>query len=90
MLSGLKCYPDILLISVSKKRKNKYGLFHVHFSTVNNYGRVVILGLGMTNIKCKQGNEWLFEQYLERARQIGLSPPKVVITNLDPEVIDGV
>ena len=61
MLSGLKCYPDILLISVSKKRKNKYGLFHVHFSTVNNYGRVVILGLGMTNIKCKQGNEWLFE-----------------------------
>lgn len=48
-----RCYPEVLLISCSRKRKNKYGLFQIHFTTVNNYGRVVVLGLGFTNIKCK-------------------------------------
>ena len=67
MLSCIRCYPESLLISASRKRKNKYGLFQIYFSTINNYGRVVVLGIGVTNIKCRQGYEWLFQQYCERA-----------------------
>lgn len=88
MLSCIKCYPQTLLISASRKRKNKYGLFQIYFSTINNYGRVVVLAIGVTNIKCRQGYEWLFHQYIERANSIGAPLPAVVITNLDPEVIE--
>ena len=83
-----KCYPDVLLISCSRKRKNKYGLFQIHLSTVNNYGRVVILALGFTNIKCKQGYLWMFQKYIERTLEEHIELPKVVVTNLDPEVIE--
>ena len=83
MLSCIKVYPETLLISASRKRKNKYGLFQIYFTTINNYGRVVVLAIGVTNIKCRQGYEWLFNQYIERATSIGASLPGVVITNLD-------
>jgi hypothetical protein len=88
MLDCQRIYNKILLVSISKKRKNKYGLFHIHFSTINNFGRVVILALGLTNIRCRQGCEWLFKQYTERALSVGISLPSVVITNLEQEVID--
>ena len=55
---------------------------------MNNYGRVVITAIGVTNIKCRQGYEWLFRQYNERAQSIGAPIPSVVITNLDAEVIE--
>jgi len=47
-----------------------------------------VLAIGVTNIKCRQGYEWLFNQYIERATSIGAPLPKVVITNLDQEVIE--
>jgi hypothetical protein len=60
MLECYRIYSNAVLISCSRKRKNKYGLFHIFFTTVNNFGRVVVLGVALTNIKCKQGYEWMF------------------------------
>ena len=64
MIECARCYPEVLLISCSRKRKNKYGLFQIHFSSVNNFGRVVILALGLTNIKCKPGYVYMFNHYI--------------------------
>ena len=40
------------------------------------------------NIKCKQGYLWLFQQYVERTLEEQIELPKVVITNLEPEVTE--
>lgn len=88
MLQCYKCYPDTILVNCSKKRKNKYGLFHIFFSTVNNFGRVVILAVALTNIKCRQGYDFIFKSFAERVNKEGLELPKVVITNADSEVME--
>ena len=88
MIECARCYPEVLLISCSRKRKNKYGLFQIHFSSVNNFGRVVILGLGLTNIKCKPGYVYMFNHYIQKLQEEQIPLPKVVVTNLDMEVIE--
>ena len=90
MLECYRIYSNAVLISCSRKRKNKYGLFHIFFTTVNNFGRVVVLGLALTNIKCKQGYEWMFQQFTERIQEAGNELPKVVITNADAEVMEAI
>jgi hypothetical protein len=88
MIDSQKCYPEILLISCSRKRKNKYGLFQIHFTTVNNFGKVVVLAIAFTNIKCKQGYIWMFQKYIEKTLEEQIALPSVVVTNMDPEVIE--
>jgi hypothetical protein len=51
------------MISASKKRKNKYGLFQIHITGINNFGRTVVFAVAFTNIKCKESFVWIFKQY---------------------------
>lgn len=83
-----RLYGEVVLVSVARKRKNKYGLFHIFFSSINNFGRVVILGIALTNIKVKQGYEWIFRQFAERVTLLGYDLPKTLITNADPELME--
>lgn len=66
MLDLYKMYSEAILISVSKKRKNKYGLFHIHFTGINNFGRIITFAVGFLNIKCTNGYEWLFKQFVDK------------------------
>ena len=59
MLALQKLYGKVVLMSVSKKRKNKYDFYTVILSSINNYGHPVVLGLGFTNIKCKEAYAWI-------------------------------
>jgi len=88
MLALSKLYGEVVLISVSKKRKNKYGLFIVHFTGISNYGRSITFGLGFLDIKCVEAYKWIFEKYLDSAiRRADNSIPRVVVTNIDQEII---
>jgi len=58
-----------MLISVSKKRKNKYGLFQMHFTGINNFGRVVVFATGFTNIKCKEAYKYIFEEFKKKCEE---------------------
>ena len=60
MLETYRIYREVMLINVSRKRKNKYGLFQVHMTGVNNFGRAVVFATGFTNIKCKEAYQWVF------------------------------
>ena len=55
MLGCTKCFADVILITVAKRRKNKYAFIQVCISSLNNYGKVIILALGYLNISCKAG-----------------------------------
>ena len=42
----------------------------------------------LTNIKVKQGYEWIFRQFAERVTLLGYDLPKTLITNADPELME--
>jgi hypothetical protein len=54
MLETYRIYREVMLINVTRKRKNKYGLFQILMTGINNFGRAVVFATGFTNIKCKE------------------------------------
>jgi hypothetical protein len=44
-------FPEVILITVSKMRKNKYGFFIIHFTGIDNEGHPITYGLGFLDIK---------------------------------------
>jgi hypothetical protein len=53
MMGCSKCYSEVVLVTVARRRKNRYGFYQILFSSMNNYGKIVVLGIGYLNIKCK-------------------------------------
>eukprot|EP00347_Sterkiella_histriomuscorum_P015287 403357600 len=88
MLETYRLYRDVMLVSVSKKRKNKYGLFQLHMTGINNFGRTVVFATGFTNIKCKEAYEWIFKQFNQRCISNDIQLPDVFITSLEQDIID--
>lgn len=60
MLETYRIYREVMLINVTRKRKNKYGLFQILMTGINNFGRAVVFATGFTNIKCKEAYQWIF------------------------------
>lgn len=88
MMGCVKCFSEVILISVARRRKNRYGFFQVCFSSLNNYGKVIILALGYLNIKCKAGYHWILQKFVERMTEENLKLPRIVVTNMEPELIE--
>ena len=44
-------YPEVVLVSVSKKRKNKHGLYIVHLTGIDTLGHAITFGMGFLDIK---------------------------------------
>ena len=83
MLDTYKLYREVMLISISKKRKNVYGLFQLHFTGINNFGRVVVFATGFTNIKCKEAYRYIFDEFKNKCENNDLKLPDVIITSLE-------
>ena len=75
MMDTYRLYREVMLVNVAKKRKNKYGLFQVHMTGINNYGRAVVFATGFTNIKCKEAYSWIFQEFYKRCVQLNVDLP---------------
>ena len=87
MLDTYRLYKEVVLVNVAKKRKNKYGLFQVHMTGINNFGRAVVFATGFTNIKCREAYKWIFDEFAKRCHAHQLPLPRVVISSLEPDVL---
>ncbi len=81
-------YREVMLVNVSKKRKNKYGLFQIHMTGINNYGRAVVFATGFTNIKCKEAYNWVFQEFSQRCLNENAELPSVLLTSLEPDILN--
>ena len=88
MLETYRLYREVMLITVSKKRKNKYGLFQIHMTGVNNFGRAIVFATGFTNIKCKEAYQWIFQEFSKRCLNNSVDLPTVIVTSLEQDVLD--
>ncbi|CDW88447.1 protein far1-related sequence 5-like [Stylonychia lemnae] len=88
MLETYRLYRDVMLVSVSKKRKNKYGIFQIHMTGINNFGRAVVFATGFTNIKCKEAYQLIFKQFNQRCLDNDIQLPDVLITSLEQDILD--
>ena len=83
MLETYRLYREVMLINVAKKRKNKYGLFQIHMTGINNFGRAIVFATGFTNIKCKEAYQWIFQEFSKRCLSQNVELPAVLITSLE-------
>ena len=91
MVALQKLYGQVIMVSVSKKRKNKYDFYTILLSSINNYGNPVVIGLGFTNIKCKEAYAWLLQCYVNRVRERNGDPqPELMVVPLESEAIDSI
>ena len=88
MLGCTKCFSEVILITVAKRRKNRYGFIQVCISSLNNYGKVIILALGYLNIECKAGYQGVLQKFVERMNDEGIRMPRIVVTNMEAELIE--
>lgn len=88
MLDTYKVYKEVALINVAKKRKNKYGLYQVHITGINNFGRAIVFATGFTNIKCREAYVWIFQEFSKRCLNNGTTLPNIVVTSLEQDVLD--
>ena len=79
-------HPEVILMTVSAKRKNKYGYYIVHFTGINSQGNPITFGIGFLDIKCVDGYTWILNKFLERAKTYEVDPPKVIITNFEEDI----
>ena len=79
-------HPEVVLFTISAKRKNKYGYFIIHFTGINWHGNPITFGIGFLNIKWIEGYTWVLNKFLERAKTYEVDPPKVIITNFEEDV----
>lgn len=90
MLDTYKLYREVMLVNVAKKRKNRYGLFQIHFTGINNFGRAVVFAIGFTNIKCKESYRWIFEEFSKKCCLANnLELPSVILTSMEQDLLDG-
>ena len=54
MIQLLKLYNKVVMISVSKNRKNKHDFFEILFTGINNLGNTIVFCIALTNIKSKE------------------------------------
>ena len=88
MLGCTKCFADVILITVAKRRKNKYAFIQVCISSLNNYGKVIILALGYLNISCKAGYQGILQKFVDSMNNEGIRMPRIVVTNMEIELIE--
>lgn len=86
MLQCMKLYSKVILVSVSKRRKNKYDMFNMIISGINNLGNCVIFAYAMTNVKCKKSYYWIFDQLFQRLGQD--TEPQLMVMPLDEDLIN--
>lgn len=91
MVQLQKLYGKTLLISVSKKRKNKYDFYTLLISGINNYGHTVVMALAFLNVKAKESYAWILRSYSDKMTEEGNDPqPNMVVVPLENEALDAV
>ena len=63
MIELSRLYSNIVMVCISKRRKNRYDFYVINISGINNFGNTVVFALGFTNIKCKETYDWIFKNY---------------------------
>lgn len=67
MLSLHRLYRGVIMVNVSRRRKNKYDFYVIKLTGINNFGNALVFAIAFTNIKCKATYDFVFKQFLERA-----------------------
>ena len=53
------------MMSVSNNRKNKYDLFEIIFTGINNLGNTVVFCISLFNIKSKEAFQLIFQKFFD-------------------------
>jgi hypothetical protein len=60
----------------------------VCISSLNNYGKVIILALGYLNFTCGASYRGILQKFVDRMNDEGIRMPRIVVTNMEPELIE--
>lgn len=77
------------MISISRRRKNRYDFYCLLISGINNYGYAVIFAIAFTNIKCYESYSWIFNHFIKRSKIANIpTKPDLLVCPLEQEIID--
>ena len=90
MIQLLKLYGKVVMISVSKNKKNKYDFFEIIFSGINNLGNTIVFCIALLNVKSKETYQLIFQIFFEKLNLNKILTPNVFVLPLEQGVIDSI
>lgn len=90
MLDLYRLYTSVVLVSVSRRRKNKYDFYCIKLTGINNFGNTLVFAIAFTNIKCKETYDWIFKTFIDRAANEFVGKTKLMIVPLEKDMFDSV
>jgi len=78
------------MMSVSKNRKNKYDLFEVIFSGINNLGNTVVFCISLFDIKSKETYHMIFQTFFNKLFIYKIASPSVFVVPLEEGAIEAI
>ncbi len=75
-------------MSVSNNRKNKYDLFEIIFTGINNLGNTVVFCISLFNIKSKEAYLLIFQKFFDLLNINKISCPSIFVSPLEKGTID--
>ena len=90
MLDLYRLYTSVVLVSISRRRKNKYDFYCIKLTGINNMGNTLIFAIAFTNIKCKETYDWIFKTFLNRAQNEFVGKTKLMVVPLEKDMFESV
>ena len=81
-----RLYPKVVMLNISKRRKNKYDFYVLKLTGINNFGNSIVFAVGLTNIKCKKAYDFFFRLVVEQAKKENTSVPDLLVLPIENEL----
>ena len=83
-----RLYKGVIMVNVSRRRKNKYDFYVIKLTGINNFGNAIIFAIAFTNIKCKASYDYIFKHFLDKAKTEFVGPPKLMVLPIDEDLLE--